>query len=88
MLRMRTIDQMSAYIRDADPDTALTKTALRRLVISGEIPSKKIGSKFLVSIEAVSEYLTSTAPVPKEHLQSGKIRPVLAQPTTCSQFSD
>ena len=76
MLKMRTIDQLSAYIREQDPDTALTKTALRRLVISGEIPSRKIGAKYLVSVESVNEYLSGTPPTEVRPPQVGKIRPV------------
>ena len=76
MLKMRTIDQLAAYIRELDPDTALTKTALRRLVISGQIPCRKIGQKYIVSIEAVTDYLAET---PKKEAQSPQvvgIRPV------------
>lgn len=32
MRRMRTIDQAAAWAKEIDPETALTKTALRRLV--------------------------------------------------------
>ena len=42
-MRMRTIDQVAEYVRAIDPDTALTKTAIRRKVIAGEIPSSKAG---------------------------------------------
>ena len=75
---MRTIDQTAAYIREIDPNTALTKTALRRLIVSGKIPSKKIGAKYLVCIESVTEYLTGSAnnTIAEEHPQAGKIRPV------------
>lgn len=76
MLRMRTIDQLAAYVRELDPDTALTKTALRRLVIAGEIPSRKIGQKYLVSVEAVTEYLTGAPTMEVLPPQVGKIRPV------------
>lgn len=75
---MRTIDQASTYIRQIDPNTAITKTALRRLVVSGKIPSRRVGQKYLVSIEAVSEFL-NCAPTSKECPQAGKIRPVSIQ---------
>lgn len=39
MRLMRTIDEAAAFLRQADPNTAVTKTALRRLIRSGEIPS-------------------------------------------------
>ena len=49
-MRMRTIDQVAEYVRAIDPDTALTKTAIRRKVIAGEIPSSKAGRKYLLDL--------------------------------------
>lgn len=57
MRSMRTIEQAAAEIRAADPQTALTKTALRRLVVSGVVPSVKIGTKYLLDMEALDSYL-------------------------------
>lgn len=61
MLRMRTIDKAFEHVLKSDPDTALTKTALRRLVVSGAIQSTRVGQgarpKYLVSLEAIEEYL-------------------------------
>ena len=45
MRLMRTIDEAAAFLRQADPNTAVTKTALRRLIRSGEIPSVRVGAK-------------------------------------------
>lgn len=86
---MRTIDQTAAYIREKDPDTAFTKTALRRLIVSGEIPSRKVGTKYLVSLETVTEYLTGVAgdSATEEHRQTGKIRPVPIQPMAKHSYS-
>lgn len=39
-MKMRTIDQCAAYIKAIDPESSLTKTAIRRMVITGEIPSR------------------------------------------------
>lgn len=58
-MRMRTIDQLAEYLKSTDPETALTKTAIRRLVISGVLPHVNAGRKYLVSIEAVEDYLVS-----------------------------
>lgn len=76
-MQMRTIDQIAQLIRDNDPETALTKTAIRRLVTTGAIRSVKVGQKYLVSLEAVDEYLAGAvrAPAPVRDL-SGGIRPV------------
>lgn len=60
-MRARTIDQLADYLRAADPETALTKTALRRLVTTGRIPSVRVGQKFLVTVEAVDAFLAGGA---------------------------
>lgn len=52
MRTMRTIDAAAAEIRAADPHTALTKTALRRLVVSGAVPSVRVGTKYLLDLDA------------------------------------
>lgn len=57
MARMRTIEQAAEHFKKADPLTALTKTAIRRLVTTGEIPSVKVGAKYLLNLDALEEYL-------------------------------
>lgn len=57
MRTMRTIDAAAAEIRAADPHTALTKTALRRLVVSGALPSVRVGTKYLLDLEILDNYL-------------------------------
>ena len=57
MSRMRSIEEGYREIRESDPGTALTKTALRRLVTTGEIPSVKIGTKYLFDLDMVDRYL-------------------------------
>lgn len=56
-MRMRTIREASEHISSNDPETALTQTALRRLVKMGAIPSVRIGAKYLVALELIEEYL-------------------------------
>lgn len=56
-MRMRGLNEAFDEIRRSDPGTALTKTALRRLVTTGQIPSVRVGVKYLVSVEAVERYL-------------------------------
>ena len=53
----RTIAQLHAEMLEADPGCALTLSALRRLVRSGQIRSCKIGAKYLVTHGAVSDFL-------------------------------
>lgn len=58
---VRTIDVLAREIQAEDPGTALTRTALRRLVSSGKIPAARVGKKFLVTREAVDRYLEAEA---------------------------
>ena len=37
--------------------TALTPSAIRRLVVSGEIPSRRIGSKYLIVLDELEKWL-------------------------------
>ena len=60
MLHPRTIREAAAWFKAQDPGTALTETAIRRLVRTGEVPSIRIGRKYLVSLEALESYLTDT----------------------------
>lgn len=57
-MRARTIDQLADYLKTADPETALTKTALRRLATTGVIPSVRVGQKYLVTLESVDAFLS------------------------------
>lgn len=56
-MRMRGIEEGFKEIKANDPGTALTKTALRRLITTGEIPSVKIGTKYLFDLDMVERYL-------------------------------
>lgn len=49
--RLRTIPQAMNEIKSADPNTALTMRALRRMVNTGEIPTVAVNSKKLVNLD-------------------------------------
>lgn len=57
--QMRTVDQLYEYVKTTDPKSALTKTAIRRLVTTGAVRSVRIGAKYLTSLDALEEYLSS-----------------------------
>lgn len=61
MKKMRTINEAAAFMRQTDPGTAITKTALRRLVTSGQIPSVRVGTKYLVDLETLDAFLAGSA---------------------------
>ena len=75
-MRVRTIEQLYADVKRLDPDTALTKTALRRLVLSGDIPSRRAGQKYLVTMEALEAYMNGGQVEQKPAPGYGEIRPV------------
>lgn len=62
MLHPRTIREAAAWFKTQDPDTALTETAIRRLVRTGTVPSIRIGKKYLVNLEALESYLAGVCP--------------------------
>lgn len=58
-MRMRTLDQAVTYFKDQDPDTALTWSALRRMILSGQIPHVAVGNKRLVDLDVIEDCLYS-----------------------------
>ena len=60
MMRIRTIDQCYDEILAMDPDTAITRRAVRRAVTEGHIPSRRVGNgkqkKWLVDLGEVLKY--------------------------------
>lgn len=70
-MRMRTIDQCAEYTKERDPETALTKTAIRRLVVTGVLPSVRVGTKYLVALEALEDFLAGKL-CPAVPLQGGE----------------
>ena len=72
---MRGIKQAIAEIKEADPCTALTEKALRRLITDKTIPSVKVGRKYLVNMEVLFKYLYSGT-VEAEHKSLPKIRTI------------
>ena len=65
-------------MRQADPGTALTKTALRRLVTSGQIPSVRVGAKYLVDLNAINEFCSGQTV--QSSTETGSIRRLAVVP--------
>jgi hypothetical protein len=62
MPRIRTLSEVYSYIKDMDPDTAITQNALRRMVVSGQVPCIKAGKKYLIDLDVLFEYLKGVKP--------------------------
>jgi hypothetical protein len=54
---MRTIAEAIKFIKERDKQTALTKNALRNLVLSKRVASCRIGSKYLINMTKLEEFL-------------------------------
>ncbi len=54
---MRTISQLAKEIKEADPNTQITESAIRRLVKKGVLPTISAGRKKLVCVEVFNEII-------------------------------
>ncbi|PKM84574.1 MAG: hypothetical protein CVU86_06400 [Firmicutes bacterium HGW-Firmicutes-11] len=75
MLRMRKIQDAYEEIKAVDPNTAITRNYIRRLIISGTVPSIMAGRKHLVNMDALEAYLSNPKPI-NNPIEFGRIRPV------------
>lgn len=57
MLTLRHPRSAAQYFKEQDPNTAISESYIRRLIRSGDIPVTRNGSKLLVSIESIEQYL-------------------------------
>lgn len=72
--RIRTIPECVAMLKELDPETAITITALRNMVKRGEVPAVPVGSKRLINFDLLLEMLCLNQTEHKENSESGKIR--------------
>lgn len=56
MSKMRTIKETTKYIKEKDPDTAITEYAIRKMVANKQIKSIRTGKKYLINIEEVERF--------------------------------
>ena len=63
MSRIRTIKAAFEEVKRLDPNTSLTEYRIRQLVVSGEIPSKKVGTKYTFNLEDLLSYFESDSMV-------------------------
>lgn len=56
MTKIRSIRQVVEVIKEEDKDTAITESAIRRLIREEKIPVKRIGKKMLLNIDTVKAY--------------------------------
>jgi len=63
LVRLRLLDEVIPEIKKVDPDTALTKNAVRQMGISGIVPTVSAGRKRLYNLDALLEYLSNPSQV-------------------------
>lgn len=73
--RMRTLPECVAMLRELDPETAVTLTALRRKAKRGELPVTMVGSKRLVNFDLLLKLLEHPEQVKAEEA-AGTVRRV------------
>ena len=56
--RMRTLDAAIAELKREDPDTSVTRYALRMMVLSGKVPHVRTGKKYLINYDALLSVLS------------------------------
>lgn len=56
-MRIRTIKNAYQEIREQDPNTCITEWFLRQLITGGAIPSIRAGTKWLVDLDVIEEYM-------------------------------
>ena len=74
--RMRTIPETIKLLREYDPETCLTETALRRMVLTNQIPYTRVGKKYLINVDALIRYLSGEAIITGTVTETPKIRAV------------
>lgn len=79
MARMRTIGQVTEYFKKIDPESAISGWWLRTMVKSGKLKHHRAGSKYLIDLDALEEFLANPPEEKDEAVcEYGKIRKVQA----------
>ena len=75
--RMRTAPEALAEIKRNDPDTALTLTAIRRMINDGTLPHIPVKSKRLINLDTLYGILNGTIEATSECAEDyGKVRSI------------
>ncbi len=75
--RMRTAPEALAEIKRNDPDTALTLTAIRRMMNDGTLPYITVKSKRLINLDTLYGILNGTIEATPERAEDyGKVRSI------------
>lgn len=77
MARMRTLKQAVQYLKQQDPGSCVSEWWLRQLAKSGRIKTHKAGSKYLLDLDYLINFLQNPPDEAREDDTSyGKLRKV------------
>ena len=60
MAKYRTIQQAYECIKALDKETAITLHALRQMVVSRQIPSVRVGKKYLIDLDGLAGFISDS----------------------------
>lgn len=60
MPRIRTIQEAAKELKLSDPNTAVTPYAIRQMVLKGTIPHIQAGTKRLINMDVLEQFLASS----------------------------
>ena len=81
MIRIRMMKEAFEEIKKADPRTAITMNYIRRLILSGAIPSIRVGNRHLINMDDLEDYLANPKRQEIDRVRiysqaGGKIKPI------------
>lgn len=59
--KIRTMETAYKEIKEMDPNTAITKWAIRKAVTEGCVPSRRVGNKYVFNMDTLLGYFDVTA---------------------------
>ena len=74
--KLRSVDETYNLLISCDPETAITKSSLRRLIANGTLPCVKVGRNIKLNVDKVIEILNSgsTTELKTEPMKYGGIK--------------
>ena len=61
MIKLRTMETAYQAIKEMDPDTAITRWAIRQAVTGGYVPSRRVGNKYVINLDSLLDYFNVKA---------------------------
>ena len=58
-LKIKTMETAYQDIKEMDPNTAITKWAIRKAVTEGYVPSRRVGNKYVFNLDALLDYFNA-----------------------------